>query len=80
MVEVAIYPYLRQYVKERAELEEHGKREVEEGVTVGEILKSLDFPEELEIVVVVNSVSCPDKNRVLKNGDCLMLYPLMTGG
>jgi sulfur carrier protein ThiS len=73
MVEVAIYPYLRQYATTSAELGDRDKWEVGEGVTVGEILKSLDFPEGLEIAVVVNDVWCSDKNGALKNGDYLLL-------
>jgi sulfur carrier protein ThiS len=80
MVEVAIYSYLRQYVTGSAQLGDRDTWQVDEGTTVGEILKSFDFPEGLEIVAVVNNVSCPDKHRVLRSGDSLPLYPLMAGG
>jgi hypothetical protein len=53
---------------------------VAEGAMVGEILKRLKLPDDLEVGVIVNDVYCIDKKRVMRDGDSLFVVPLITGG
>ena len=79
-IEIKIYSRLKQYLSLPPDLMGKEKLEMEEGATVGDLLKMLNIPDELKIVVILNGISCFDKERALKEGDVLALFPLMAGG
>ena len=79
-IEIRIYSRLKPYLSLPQELKEKEKWEMEEGATVGDLLKTLNIPDDLKIVSILNGMSCFDKERVLRDGDVLGLFPLMAGG
>jgi len=79
-VYVKIYASLRQYVPNAAEIMRQEGWEVAQGASVEDVLKELHFPESLKILALINGVHCTDRGAPLKDGDHLLLYPLMSGG
>ena len=79
-IQVGLYVHLRQYIPNSDELVRKDKWEVAEGVTIDEVLKRLSLPKGIKVNVSVNGVHCFDKERVLENGDSLLVYPVMAGG
>ncbi len=79
-VYVKIYASLRQYVPNSAELTRPEGWEVAQGASVDDVLKELQFPESLKILALINGAHCTDRKAPLKEGDSLLLYPLMSGG
>jgi molybdopterin converting factor small subunit len=77
---VKIYATLRQYVPNSAEIMRPEGWEVADGATVEEVMASLKFPESLRTLALINGAHCKDKTAALRDGDTLMLYPLMSGG
>lgn len=78
-ITVHIYSYLRQYLplSEKANLKKEW--DLPEGATVQQSLERLKLPEEVRVLVLVNSNSV-DKSTVLKEGDVVHILPLMGGG
>jgi molybdopterin converting factor small subunit len=79
-VYIKIYASLRQYVPNSAELTRKEGWDVVEGASVEDVLKELHFPENLRILALINGAHCLDRRAPLKDGDSLLLYPLMSGG
>ncbi len=79
-VYVKIYASLRQYVSNAAELTRKEGWEVAQGASVDDVLQELHFPESLKILALINGAHCLDRSAPLKDGDSLLLYPLMSGG
>jgi molybdopterin converting factor small subunit len=79
-IKVKLYATLRQYVPRAAEFAREDGIDVEEGVTVAEIMKMLEFPEEMKVLALLNGAHCRETATALKEGDLLLFYPLMSGG
>lgn len=79
-IQLKVWGRLKQYLSAPRDLMEKEKWEIKEGTTIGDILKALNIPEDLGIVPIVNGSNCFDKERVLKDGDIIHLYPLISGG
>jgi sulfur carrier protein ThiS len=79
-IQLKLWGRLKQYLSASRDLMEKEKWEIKEGTTIGDILKALNIPEDLGIVPIVNGSNCFDKERVLKDGDTIHLYPLISGG
>ena len=77
---VKIYASLRQYVPNSAEMTRKEGWEVAERASVDDVLQELRFPENLKILALINGAHCLDRSAPLKDGDSLLLYPLMSGG
>jgi molybdopterin converting factor small subunit len=77
---VKIYAALRQYISNSAELMREEGWDVADGATVDEVMQTLKLPESLRTLALINGVHCKDKTTPLKEGDTLLLYPLMSGG
>ncbi len=71
---------LKQYLSVPRDLIEKGKWEMPDGATTGAMLKALNVPDDLRIVTVVNGSHSFDRETVLKDGDIVLLYPLIAGG
>ena len=80
-IKVKLYATLRQYVPSSADLlvREEGW-EVADGATLGDVVKMVNLPDGLRPLTLVNGAHCNDQGRILKDGDALLLYPLMAGG
>jgi molybdopterin converting factor small subunit len=80
-IRVKLYATLRQYVPNSADLpvREEGW-EVADGATLGDVVKMVNLPDGLRPLTLVNGAHCNDQGRILKDGDALLLYPLMAGG
>jgi sulfur carrier protein ThiS len=74
-----VHPYLSGYIFRSAGVV-IGEWELKDGMTVREIVARIAFPEDAEILAVVNDVSCLDKDRPIRDGDSLMLLPVISGG
>jgi hypothetical protein len=79
-IHVTIDPYLLQYIPRSVRPAGSGEREVNEGTTVGQIVTMLSFSDGAEILTIVNEVCCLEKDRLMKDGDSLLLLPLIAGG
>jgi len=79
-IRVRIYPHLRQYLPDAGARFRDEQWEVAEGVTIDEIVQTLNLPPNLKILTVVNDASCHDRQRVLQEGDSLVLCPIVAGG
>jgi molybdopterin converting factor small subunit len=79
-IKVKLYAGLKQYVPSSAELARKEGWEVAEGTTIREVLEMLNLPEGLNIATLVNGVHCREKETMLREGDALLLYPLVSGG
>ncbi len=77
---VKLYATLRQYIPQAAEITRKEGLEVSEGATVGQVMEMLHLPESLKVLALVNGLHCKEKERVLGEGDSLLIYPLMSGG
>ncbi len=77
---VKIYATLRQYISNSAEIIREEGWDVTDEATVEEVMKTLKLPESLRTLALINGVHCQDKATPLKDGDTLLLYPLMSGG
>ncbi|MEW6664221.1 MAG: MoaD/ThiS family protein [Thermodesulfobacteriota bacterium] len=79
-VYLKLYATLRQYVPNAAEIARKEGWEVSEGTTARDVLEMVDFPDGLKVLALVNGAHCRDMAAVLKDGDTLLLYPMMSGG
>lgn len=77
-VVVRLYANLRRYLPQEA-TDFSVKLEVEEGATVGELLKKLEIPEELTRLVFLNGLHSDPKTS-LKEGDEVSVFPPLAGG
>ncbi len=55
------------------------RKEVPEGVTVGEVAAMVKIPKEIPLLRIVNGVHVPLDHR-LEEGDVLALFPPIAGG
>lgn len=78
-IHFAVHPYLSKYVSHSAGVV-IGEWELKEGMTVGEVVAIIDFPWGVEVLAVVNDVACLDGDRQIRDGDSLMLLPVIAGG
>jgi sulfur-carrier protein len=53
--------------------------ELAPGATVGEVLREFKVPDDLKLIILVNSVHA-GKDQVLKAGDVLAVFPPIAGG
>ena len=79
-IHIKLYATLRQYVPNAAEIARKEGWEVSEGTTARDLMKSVGFPDGLRVLTLVNGAHCRDMATVLKDGDTLLLYPMMSGG
>lgn len=77
---VKIYATLRQYLPQASEIADPEGIEVEENTTVTEVMERLQFPDNLRVLALVNGVHAKEADMALKDGDKLLIYPLMSGG
>ena len=77
-VEVHLYATLGQFLPEEVK-EAEGVIDIEEGLTVGELMQQLNVPDEkVKLVFIDNSHA--DKDSVLKEGNRLGIFPPVGGG
>ena len=55
------------------------EKSVSEGSTIEKVVKSLNLPEEIPLLTIVNGVHT-DPKEMLKRGDVLALFPPVGGG
>lgn len=67
---------IRHYFPDKNELQE---TEVEDNITVGTILNRYDIPES-EIMLVLVNKNIATKDHILKENDCLEIFPVLCGG
>ena len=79
-IQLKLYGGLKQYLSVPRDLVEKGKLEAPDGATTGAVLKALNVPDDLRIVTIVNGSHSVDRETVLKDGDIVLLYPLISGG
>ena len=79
-ITVAVAPFLLQYIPKYVTPNSGGEWHVDEGTTVAEILAMLHFSEGADVLTIVNDVYCLDQSRQLKEGDSVLLAPLIAGG
>jgi sulfur carrier protein ThiS len=79
-ITVAVAPSLLPYIPKYVMPNSGGEWSVDEGATVTEIVAMLHFSEGAEVLVIVNDVCCLDQSRQLKEGDSVLLAPLVAGG
>jgi molybdopterin converting factor small subunit len=77
---VKLYATLRQYVPDSAAITNNEGIDVAEGTTIGRVMEMLSLPDSLRVLSLLNGVHCREKETVLKEGDTLLFYPLMSGG
>jgi molybdopterin converting factor small subunit len=77
---IKIYATLRQYLPRALEVTDPEGLDVEEDTTVTQVMERLQFPESLRVLALVNGVHTKEDDTVLKDGDKLLIYPLMSGG
>ena len=53
--------------------------EVPEGTQVGDVLRTLDLPRDLDCLMVVNGLDAP-ADHPLSEGDVLSVFPPLAGG
>jgi len=53
--------------------------ELAEGTTVGEVTRSLEIPDDLDCLRVVNGHDVPSEHRLV-DGDVLSMFPPLAGG
>ncbi len=75
-IKIKTYGLLRKYIPEEANPYEI---EVEEGITVSELLRILKIPEDYVPIVTVGDRKVEISYKI-KNGDELTLLPIMGGG
>ena len=54
-------------------------RDIPDGITIAEVIRSLQIPIRLECLTVVNGRDAPFEHR-LADGDVLSLFPPLAGG
>jgi molybdopterin converting factor small subunit len=79
-IRVKLYATLRQYIPDPARLTNAEGLEVAEGTTVAQVMEMLRLPGTLKVLALVNGLHCKEKERVVREGDLLLFYPLMSGG
>jgi molybdopterin converting factor small subunit len=79
-IHVRLYATLQQYVPHAANLTGAEGLDVEEDATVARVMEMLQLPENLKVLALVNGLHCTERERLLKEGDKLLFYPLMSGG
>jgi molybdopterin converting factor small subunit len=80
-IKVKVYSYLKQYIPSTsADLIRKNTWNVADGLIVKDIIKMLNIPKDIRITIVVNGIHNMDKDTKLKEGDLILLYPLMVGG
>lgn len=77
-VELKLFASLRSYLPEDMSGND-SEIDVEEGKTVGEVIRELNIPEDAPKIFFVNGIHA-NKARVLKDGDRLALFPPIAGG
>ena len=77
-VELKLYASLRSYLPEDID-GKNSELHVDEGKTVGELIRELSIPEDAPKILFVNGIHA-DKARVLEDGDRLALFPPIAGG
>lgn len=78
-IEVKLYAYLHRYIPNSVKIQQGHKWGIEDGATVDQVLKKLNFPEQTPIMILVNSISA-NRDRVLREGDVVYILPQMVGG
>ena len=53
--------------------------ELPEGTTVGDVTRSLEIPDDLDCVTVVNGHDVPSERRLI-DGDVVSMFPPLAGG
>jgi sulfur carrier protein ThiS len=80
-VHVRIHPYLGQCVPSSQKLLLGETWEVPEGTTAAQVVTMLDLPKGFPVILMLNGSSCSDlAPTVLKEGDSVIVSPLMAGG
>ncbi len=79
-IRVTIDPRVLQYTRDSVRSDLDRECEVKEGTTAGELVARFSFSEGAEVIAVVNGVCYLDKDRPIREGDSVVLLPLITGG
>ena len=77
-VEIHLYATLGRYLPDRVK-EADGVIEIEEGITVGELMQRLKVPGEKVKLVFIDNLHA-DKDSVLQDGNRLGIFPPVGGG
>jgi molybdopterin converting factor small subunit len=77
-VTVRVFGYLRTYCNRTSS--EAFTVELPERSSAQNLLNELEIPEKEDIMVVVNNVTLPGRDRALDEGDLVLLYPFLGGG
>ncbi|MCL2617930.1 MAG: MoaD/ThiS family protein [Defluviitaleaceae bacterium] len=72
-IEVQLYSYLRDGRGKTVELDVH------EHATTADVIKMLNIGDNVVANMMINDVDA-GRESALKEGDCLSLFPLLTGG
>lgn len=72
-VEVRLFAYFREGREKRQVME------LEEGITIFDILKILDIDEKEVSILLLNGIDGPS-NREFKDGDVIAIFPPVGGG
>jgi len=79
IIEVKIFSSLRHYVSSSDNHLEGDKWRISDNATVAQALEMLNLPEQEARVLLINGRSA-DRERVLKEGDVLHVFPAICGG
>jgi sulfur carrier protein len=72
-ITVKLFATLRDFGPEIQEMK------VEQNITIEEVIKTLNLPEDIPLLKIVNGVHA-DPGKMLKEGDVLALFPPVGGG
>jgi molybdopterin converting factor small subunit len=78
-IEIKIFSSLRNYVQPSDNRLDGDRWDIEEGATVGQVLKMLNLPGTRDLIILVNGHHA-NKESVLKKGDVLSILPPIGGG
>jgi molybdopterin converting factor small subunit len=79
-IKIKLYATLQQYVGGSADIVRADGIEVDGETTIADVMSMLRFPESMKVLALLNGTHCRETGTVLKEGDLLLFYPLMSGG
>ena len=80
-IHVQIHPHLRQCIPSPDKLGLGETWDLPEEISAAQVLTRLNLPKGFPVIVMVNGCSCHDlKHTLLKDGDMILVSPIMAGG
>jgi molybdopterin converting factor small subunit len=79
MIELHLYASLRAYAPNASRGEDGNPTEVEDGITIRELLAQLGVPAEAVKIIFLNGVQA-NGDETLKEGDRVGVFPPVAGG